>query len=182
MAPAAGDTKMATKKLRNPTRFKRVTKNPCKGPITKSISNIVNSSRNLAKQKVITSVPDTASPEEDALAVLSAFGISAIDQSENSSATLIDGNFLDSSKLEILQKTQDKNPNITRRQEFENLKNKKVPVSKVFEQSVSNPINELDACQTNTYRAPKGQPINVIEIADDFVKSSQLSLAKRLSQ
>ena len=154
---------MATKKLRNPTRFKRVTKNPCKGPITKSISNIVNSSRNLAKQKAITSVPDTASPEEDALAVLSAFGISAIDQSENSSATLIDGDFLDSSKLEVFQKTQDRNPNI-------------------FEQSVSNPINELDACQVNTYRAQREQPINVIEIADDFVKSSQLSLAKRLAQ
>jgi hypothetical protein len=182
VAPAAGDTRMAAKKLRNPTRFKRVTKNPCKGPITQSISNIINSSKDLSKQRAISNVPDSSGAEEDAIAIFGAFGISVIEQSENSTATLIDGDFLDSDKLEVLQKMQDKNPNITRDKEFKNLKNKKIPISKIFDQSVSNPINELDACQANAYETRNRQPVNVIEMADDFVNSSQLGLAERLSQ
>lgn len=140
----------------------------------------MDNSRKLSEQKIISSTTLNAGPVEDSLAVLSAFGISVVEESEEVKTSLLSEKYLQSDKLEKLSKTQDNNPNRPEIKKFKNLKNKKVAASVIFNQTVDNPINDLDSCQTNDMKVKKKPLSNVIEITDDFIKSSPLPLTKRL--
>ncbi len=175
------DTKMATKRntIRTRTAFKRPIKNPVSNdPISDTIYNVMDNSRKLSELKII---PKTeGEPLQDSLSVLSAFGITVVQQNQGVDTSLLSDSFLDSKKLEKLKPTQDENPNRLQTNKFKNLKNRKVPVSEIFNQTEPNPINDLDGCQPEETRVPEPDFSNVIEIANDFINFSDVPLAKRM--
>jgi len=174
---------MATLKnsLRAATPYRRTIKNPVSDkPASEIIYNVMNNCRKLSEQKIITKTSGEGDPLQDSLAILSAFGISVVEEVEETKTSLLSEKYLQSDKLEKLSKTQDSNPNRPEIKKFKNLKNKKVAASVIFNQTVDNSINDLDSCQTNDMKVKKKPLSNVIEITDDFIKSSPLPLTKRL--
>jgi len=167
--------------LKIPTIYERPITNPASNePVTPIIYNVMDNSRRLSEQKIITKTSGEGDPLQDSLAILSAFGISVVKESEEVKTSLLSEKYLQSGKLEKLSKTQDSNPNRPEIKKFKNLKNKKVAASVIFNQTVDNSINDLDSCQTNDMKVKKKPLSNVIEITDDFIKSSPLPLTKRL--
>ena len=140
----------------------------------------IRDSRKLSEQKIISSTSANAGPLEDSLTILSAFGMTIAEESENIEATILTDKFLDNNKLEKLTKTQDDNPNRPQTNKFKTLKTKKTSASKIFNQTLSNSINELDSQQSNSVRAKKTPPSNVIELTNDFINYSPLPLTTRL--
>ena len=174
---------MAVKKnvLRTPTIYERPITNPISNePVTPVIYNVMDSSRKLSEQKLISSTAANAGPLEDSLAILSAFGMTVVEETENIETTILSNKFLDESKIQKIQKTEDKNPNRLQTQKFKRLKKRKVPASDIFNQTVNNTINELDACQANDVKAQRLPPSNVIEITNDFINFSSLGLTQRV--
>lgn len=172
---------MATKRntIRTRTAFKRPIKNPVSNdPISDTIYNVMDNSRKLSELKMI---PKTeGEPLQDSLSVLAAFGITVVQESQGTGTSLLSDSFLDSKKLEKLKPTQDENPNRLQTNKFKRLKNRKVPVSEIFNQTEPNPINDLDTCQTNETRIEDPDFSNVIEIANDFINYSDIPLTKRM--
>ena len=166
---------------RIPTRFKRTIKNPATNKnATDKVYTVMDSSRKLSEQKIISSTSADAGPLEDSLAILSAFGMTVAEESENIEATILTDKFLDNNKLEKLTKTQDDNPNRPQTKKFKTLKTKKTSASKIFNQTLSNSINELDSQQSSILKA-KNKPLsNVIDITNDFINYSPLPLATRI--
>ena len=150
--------------LRVPQRFVRSVKSPTSEEIVNpTIYNVMDNSRRLSEQKIISSTASNAGPLEDSLAILSAFGMT-----------------LDSSKLEKVEKTQNRNPNRAQIKKFDKLKTKKVSANEIFNQTTNNTINELDNCQPNQMKAEKSPPSNVIELTNNFINFSPIPLAKRI--
>lgn len=167
--------------LRGTTPYKRTIKNPVTNEnANDKIYTVMDNSRKLSEQKIITKTSGAGEPLQDSLAILSAFGISVVEEVEETKTSLLSEKYLQSDKLEKLTKTQDNNPNRLQPKKFKNLRNKKVAASVIFNQTVNNPINDLDSCQTNDMKVKKKPLSNVIEITDDFIKSSPLPLTKRL--
>ena len=167
--------------LRGVTPYRRTIKNPVTNEdANDKIYTVMDNSRKLSEQKIITKTSGEGEPLQDSLAILSAFGISVVEEVEETKTSLLSEKYLQSDKLEKLLKTQDNNPNRLQPEKFKNLKNKKVAASVIFNQTVNNPINDLDSCQTNDMKVKKKLLSNVIEITDDFIKSSPLPLTKRL--
>ncbi|HAI41689.1 MAG TPA: hypothetical protein DCM40_28030 [Maribacter sp.] len=106
--------------------------------------------------------------------------MTVVEETENIETTILSNKFLDESKIQKIQKTEDKNPNRLQTQKFKRLKKRKVPASDIFNQTVNNTINELDTCQANDVKAQRLPPSNVIEITNDFINFSSLSLTQRV--
>jgi hypothetical protein len=172
---------MATKRntIRTRTPFKRPIKNPVSNePISDKIYNVMDNSRKLSELKII---PKTeGEPLQDSLSVLAAFGITVVQQNQGVDTSLLSDSFLDTEKLEKLKPTQDNNPNRLQPDKFKNLRNRKVPVSEIFNQTEPSPINDLDSCQPNETTVPQPDFSNVIEVANDFINFSDVPLAKRI--
>ena len=167
--------------LRGTTPYKRTIKNPVTNEnANDKIYTVMDNSRKLSEQKIITKTSGGGEPLQDSLAILSAFGISVVEEVEETKISLLSKKYLQSDRLEKLTKTQDNNPNRPEIKKFKNLKNKKVAASVIFNQTTNNSINDLDSCQTNDMKVKKKPLSHVIEIADDFIKSSPLPLTKRL--
>ena len=167
--------------VRRPTPFKRTIKNPASNQnATGKIYTVMDNSKKLSQQKIISAPGSNAGALEDSLAILSAFGMTVVEESENINTTILTDKFLDNSKLEKLTKTQDDNPNRPQTKKFEKLKTKKVAASKIFNQTLNNPINELDSRQSNSIRAKKVYTANIIDLTNDFINYSPLPLATRL--
>lgn len=167
--------------LRIPAPFKRTIKNPATNQnATGKIYTVMDNSRKLSQQKVISAPGSNASALQDSLAILSAFGMTVAEQSENINTTILTDKFLDNSKLEKLTKTQDDNPNRPQEKKFEKLKTKKVAASKIFNQALNNPINELDIRQSNYVRSKRVSAPNAIDLTDEFINYSTLPLVTRL--
>ena len=167
--------------LRGVTPYRRTIKNPVTNEdANDKIYTVMDNSRKLSEQKIITKTSGAGEPLQDSLAILSAFGISVVEEVKETKTSLLSEKYLQSDKLEKLTKTQDNNPNRLQPKKFKNLRNKKVAASVIFSQTTSNSINDLDSCQTNDMKVKKKPLSNVIEITDDFIKSSPLPLAKRL--
>lgn len=174
---------MAKRKIsfRSSTSFKRTIKNPVTNEdANDKIYAVMDNSRKLSEQKIISATASNAGPLEDSLAILSALGMTVVEETQEINTTILTDKFLDTNKLEKLTKTQDNNPNRPEIKKFKNLRNKKVAASVIFKQTTNNSINDLDSCQTNDMKVKKKPLSNVIEITDDFIKSSPLPLTKRL--
>ena len=140
----------------------------------------MDNSRKLSEQKIISATASNAGPLEDSLAILSALGMTVVEETQEINATILTDKFLDTNKLEKLTKTQDNNPNRLQPKKFKDLKTKKVSAAKLFSQTMNNSINELDSCQANSVRAKRGPLSNVIEITNDFINFSPLPLTTRI--
>lgn len=168
-------------RLRPRRAYKRpVNKSSADIPVTSTIYNVMDNSRRLSDQKIITKTSGDGEPIQDSLAVLSAFGMTVVEEPKSVESSLLSDAFIDSRKLETLQKTQDTNPNRLQQKKFKNLKNKKVPIADVFNQAAPNPINDLDTCQANEYNVSPKPSFNVIEITNDFINFSPLPLSTRI--
>lgn len=168
--------------LATPTKFERKLKNPVTNQVAcKTNSNVMKSSMTLSQQKIITTTSADTGPIQDSLAILSVFGVTVAEETEDVETSILTDKFLDVKKLEKLEKTQDKNPNLPQEKKFEKLKTKKIEASKIFNQTVNNTINELDPCQTNDVRAVRTKPSNVIQITNDFINFSSIPIAKRMN-
>ena len=174
---------MATKRntIRIRTTFKRPIKNPVSDePISDTIYNVMDNSRKLSELKIIPKTSGEGEPLQDSLSVLAAFGITVVKQTQGVDTSLLSDSFLDTKKMEKLKPTQDANPNRLQIKKFKNLRNRKVPVSQIFNQTETNPINDLDSCQLNETRIPEPDFSNVIEITNDFINFSEIPLARRM--
>ena len=161
--------------------FKKRLVNPSTGQAaTNPIYNVIDNSQKLSRQKIIPETSNGGDPLQDSLAILSAFGMTVVEETSDLNISLLSNAFLDEEKLEKLKKTQDDNPNRLQTIKFKNLKGRKVPISEIFNQTKPNPINDLDSCQANEFtNSPKPSP-NIIEITDDFIKSSPIPLIMRI--
>ena len=167
--------------LRVPQRFVRPVKNTTSEEIVNpTIYNVMDNSRTLAEQKIISSTAPNAGPLEDSLAILSAFGMTVVEETDDIQTSILTNKFLDNSKLEKIQKTRDLNPNRLEIKTFEKLKAKKVSANEIFNQTTNNPINESDNCQSNEMKAEKSPPSNVIELTNNFINFSPIPLATRI--
>ena len=167
--------------LRVPQRFVRPVKNTTSEEIVNpTIYNVMDNSRTLSEQKIISSTASNAGPLEDSLAILSAFGMTVVEETDDIQTSILTNKFLDNSKLEKIQKTQDSNPNRLQIKKFEKLKPKKVSANEIFNQTTNNTINELDDCQPNEMKAEKSPPSNVIELTNSFINFSPIPLATRI--
>ena len=174
---------MAVKKnvLKIPTIYERPITNPKSNePITPKIYNVMDNSRKLSEQKFISSTAASAGPLESSLAILSAFGMTVVEETENIETTILSNKFLNGNRIQKIQKTQDKNPNRLQTQKFKSLKKRKVPASEIFNQTVNNTINELDSCQANSVTSNRQPSPNVIEITNDFINFVPLALTQRV--
>ena len=163
------------------TQFKRTIKNPTTGQdVSDTVYTVMENSKKLSEQKIISSTSTNAGPVEDSLAILSAFGMTVVEESEIINTTILADKFLNNNRLEKLTKTQDNNPNRLQTKKFKKLKTKKIPASKIFNQTLNNSINELDSQQSNSVRGKKATVSNVIDITNDFINYSPLPLATRL--
>ena len=174
---------MAVKRnvLRTPTIYERPITNPTsKEPATPVIYNVMDNSRRLSEQKFISATAANAGPLQDSLAILSAFGMTVVEETENIETSILSNKFLDESKIQKIQKTQDRNPNRLQTSKFKALKKRKVPVSDIFVQTMNNDINTLDACQANDVTTKRPPPSNVIEITNDFINFIPLSTIDRV--
>jgi hypothetical protein len=152
-----------------------------KDPISEKTLNVMQASRNLSDQNKIPATGTDTGAIEGSLAVLGAFGISVVEETEDVSTSILTGNYLDKNKVEQFLKTNDDNPNREQIKKFQQLKSKKISFSKVFNQDTINPINELDTCQPDELKSQTKQLSNVIEITNDFINLSTISLTKRMS-
>ena len=167
--------------LRVPQRFVRPVKSPTSEEIVNpTIYNVMDNSRRLSEQKIISSTASNAGPLEDSLAILSAFGMTVVEETDNIQTSILTNKFLDSSKLEKVEKTQNRNPNRAQIKKFDKLKTKKVSANEIFNQTTNNTINELDNCHPNQMKAEKSPPSNVIELTNNFINFSPIPLAKRI--
>lgn len=176
---------MAVKRnvLRIPTIYERPITNPAsKEPVTPVIYNVMDNSRILSDQKIISATGGSAGPLEDSLAILSAFGMTVVEESENIETTILSNKFLDQSKIQKIEKTQDKNPNRLQTDKFNTIKKRKIPASDIFNQTMNNTLNELDACQANGVTTKRQPPSNVIEITNDFINFMPSSLISRVKK
>jgi hypothetical protein len=172
------DIKMA---LTIATTFKKTIKNPATNKkANDKIYTVMENSRKLSEQKIISTTATTAGPLEDSLAILSAFGMTVVEETQEVNTTILTDKFLDTNKLEKLTKTQDNNPNRLQPKKFKVLKTKKVSAAKLFNQTMNNSINELDTCQANNVRAERDPLSNVIEITNDFIIFSPVPLTTRM--
>jgi uncharacterized membrane protein YcgQ (UPF0703/DUF1980 family) len=163
------------------TQFKRTIKNPTTGQdVSDTVYTVMENSKKLSEQKIISSTSTNAGPLEDSLAILSALGMTVVEETQEINATILTDKFLDTNKLEKLTKTQDNNPNRLQPKKFKDLKTKKVSAAKLFNQTMNNSINELDSCQANSVRAERSPLSNVIEITNDFINFSPLPLTTRI--
>ena len=154
--------------LRVPQRFVRPVKNTTSEEIVNpTIYNVMDNSRTLSEQKIISSTAPNAGPLEDSLAILSAFGMTVVEETDDIQTSILTNKFLDNSKLEKIQKTRDLNPNRLQIEKFKKLKAKKVSANEIFNQTTNNTINELDACQANDVKTQRPPLSNVIEITND---------------
>lgn len=170
-----------TNTLISRTSFSRPIKNPVSDtPISEPIYNVMDNSRRLSEQKIISATASTAGPLEDSLAILSALGMTVVEETQEINTTILTDKFLDTNKLEKLTKTQDNNPNRLQPKKFKDLKTKKVSAAKLFNQTMNNSINELDSCQANSVRAEREPLSNVIEITNDFISFSPVPLITRI--
>ena len=161
--------------------FKKRIVNPSTGqPATNTIYNVIDNSQKLSRQKIISERSNGGDPLEDSLAILSAFGMTVVEETSDVNISLLSNVFLDEGKLEKLTKTQDNNPNRLQNTKFKNLKGAKIPVSDIFNQTEPNPISNLDSCQANEFTAPPKPSLNIIEITDDFIKFSPIPLSMRI--
>ena len=153
--------------LRVPQRFVRPVKNTTSEEIVNpTIYNVMDNSRTLSEQKIISSTAPNAGPLEDSLAILSAFGMTVVEETDDIQTSILTNKFLDNSKLEKIQKTRDLNPNRLQIEKFKKLKAKKVSANEIFNQTTNNTINELDACQANDVKTQRPPLSNVIEITN----------------
>tara|TARA_R100001086_G_scaffold247420_2_gene181645 strand:- start:608 stop:1141 length:534 start_codon:yes stop_codon:yes gene_type:complete len=167
--------------LRAPAPFKRTIKNPVTNEnANDKIYSVMDNSRKLSEQKIISATASNAGPLEDSLAILSALGMTVIEETQEINTTILTDKFLDTNKLEKLTKTQDNNPNRLQPKKFKDLKTKKVSAAKLFNQTMNNSINELDTCQANNVRAEREPLSNVIEITNDFISFSPVPLITRM--
>jgi hypothetical protein len=172
------DIKMA---LTIATTFKKTIKNPATNKkANDKIYTVMENSRKLSEQKIISTTAANAGPLEDSLAILSAFGMTVVEETQEINTTILTDKFLDTNKLEKLTKTQDNNPNRLQPKKFKVLKTKKVSAAKLFNQTMNNSINELDTCQANNVRAERDPLSNVIEITNDFIIFSPVPLTTRM--
>lgn len=168
-------------KVVTPTQFKRTIKNPVTNEnANDKIYTVMDNSRKLSEQKMISATATNAGPLEDSLAILSAFGMTVVEETQEINTTILTDKFLDTNKLEKLTKTQDNNPNRLQPKKFKDLKTKKVSAAKLFNQTMNNSINELDSCQANSVRAEREPLSNVIEITNDFISFSPVPLITRM--
>ncbi len=143
------------------------------------IYNVMDNSRKLASKNLISKTPAGSDALDNSLAVLHAFDISVVEETQNLNYSLVEGEGLDMQSLETIEKTRDFNPNRLRLEKMSNLKGKKIKLSKVFKQEGVDPINEPDTCKADALKIPPKVISNVIEMTDDFLNFSTTPLQVR---
>jgi hypothetical protein len=165
-------TRKARKPVKNPTTGQRL--------IGGKTYDVGTAAEKLASLGVSNKPSPNTGPIENSLSVLDAFGFSVVNTELDFS--LIDGDGLDSKKLENFKKTEDENPNRLQEDKFKKLKNKKVPADKIFDQTTTNPINEIDPEKSQEMISMVKKPTNTIQLTDDFLNFSNEPLAKRIDK
>ena len=158
-------------KVRDPETGKEVTNT--------AIYNVMDNSRKLANKRLISKTPAGSDALDNSLAVLHAFDISVVEETQNLDYSLVEGDGLDIQSLETIEKTQDFNPNRLRVEKLSKVKGNKIRLSKIFKQSESNPINEPDTCKADALKVPPKSISNVIEMTDDFLNFSSTPITIR---
>lgn len=143
------------------------------------IYNVMDNSRKLANKRLISKTPTSSDALDNSLAVLHAFDISVVEETQNLDYSLVNGDGLDMQSLETIEKTRDFNPNRLRLEKMSKLKGNKIKLSKIFKQSENNPINEADTCKADALKVPPKKISNVIEMTDDFLNFSPTPIAIR---
>jgi len=166
-----------------PTRKKYI--RPVQDPTTGrsftsgSIYNVMTNSEKLSREGIISKTPAGSDALDSSLAVLHAFDISVVEETQNLDYSLVNGDGLDMQSLETIEKTRDFNPNRLRLEKMSKLKGNKIKLSKIFKQSENNPINEADTCKADALKVPPKKISNVIEMTDDFLNFSPTPIAIR---
>ena len=89
------------------TQFKRTIKNPTTGQdVSDTVYTVMENSKKLSEQKIISSTSTNAGPLEDSLAILSALGMTVVEETQEINATILTDKFLDTNKLEKLTNTR----------------------------------------------------------------------------
>lgn len=168
-------------KLPTRKRYIRPVQDPTTGQsfTSGSIYNVMTSSEKLSRERLISKTPVGSDALDNSLAVLHAFDISVVEETQNLNYSLVEGDGLDIQNLETLEKTQDFNPNRLRVEKMSKVKGNKIKLSKIFKQSESNPINEPDTCKADALKVPPKVISNVIEMTDDFLSFSSTPIAIR---
>ena len=167
-------------------KFTRRNINSCTGyEVTNiKINNVMDNTSKLSENKIINKMGEGTNARDDSIAVLNAFGISVSHEVQDMDYTILGDANLDLFQIETLERTADKNPNRLQTEKFNTLNRRKIPASKIFNQkgAEQNKINQLDTCQPVETKSKTRTLPNVIEVTNDFLNSSEMTVLNMVTQ
>ena len=127
------------------------------------INEIFTKQKELSNKNRILDIDQNSGAIETSYSILNSLGISVENEINDINYSIIGNAGIDGTKLETMTKTQDLNPNRIQVKKFQNLKNKKIKSSELFNDAIANPIFELDLCADDVAASKIPKLTNVIK-------------------
>jgi hypothetical protein len=136
---------------------------------SEEINTIFLRQKQLANKNLALDIDIDSGANENAYSILNSLGISVEADINDINYSFKQNAGIDHKKLEKFSKTQDKNPNRIQVKKLQNLQNLKISSKELFNDSITNPIFELDACTDNVRSSKRQQLTNVISVTNQML-------------